>query len=279
MATEADQLRAQLALMQSQQGGGDYTKLIIGGFVVFAIIYWVMTQNEDEPMPTIDPTTIPPGVIPVKPTGPGPVVVIDPTAGQSSGAGNAGSGQTSTVPPAGSGTTTPTNPLAGIKFIRLYSDLDFKGKTKVMLPGMVTDLATKSGSSWNYTWKSMRVTAQTKLEFTRYTGGGRTSRAFAFGLFDVKDIKTWMMSLPALSGNPSIDHGMAMSRDWSGGSGTIKMMVNTGDSQWKADMNKVQQGCLGTIAAWNRSQPGKYNASYCESSLFENASTTATISP
>lgn len=246
-------------------------KLVIAILLTSALIWWFFYHDRENVMPEVDPKDVANHGVPAAPTGDGKTVVIDPTQGQTSGAGSPDADQSST-----SGTTS--NPLAGVKFVRLYAQPDFKGKTTILLPGMTTDLATKSGSNWVFNWKSMRVVPQVKLEFTRYTGGGRTSRAFAFGLFDVKDIKKWMLSLPAISGNPSIDHGMAMNRDWSGGSNVIKLLVNSSDAEWRADMNKVQQGCLNTIAAWNRMSPGRYQPSYCASSLYENASKTATIS-
>lgn len=171
----------------------------------------------------------------------------------------------------------PIDPLAGIKFIRLYSEPEFKGSTKLLLPGTTTSLIEKKGSTWEWKWKSMRVTPQALISFSRYSGGGRTSRAFAKGLFDVSDFSGWFNSVPALSSDYNIDTGMALERSWSGGSNTVNIAVDT-ESSWKDKMNKSYQGCLSTIKSWSKQSPGKYTNEYCANAAPDALNQTFTIS-
>ena len=123
----------------------------------------------------------------------------------------------------------------------------------------------------------MKVTPQALISFSRASGGGRTSRAFSKGLFSVSDLSGWFNSVPALSSDYNIDTGMALERSWSGGSNVVNIAVDT-EATWKAKMNKSYQGCLSTIASWNRSSPGKYKDSYCDNAAPDALSQTFTIS-
>jgi hypothetical protein len=173
---------------------------------------------------------------------------------------------------------TPIDPLAGVKFIRLYSEKDFKGENQLLLPGTTTKLIEKNDDDeWEWSWKSMRVTPQALISFSRYTGGGRTNRAFAKGLFDVKDFPGWFNSIPILSSHYNVDTGMGLERSWSGGSNTINMAVDT-EPTWKDKMNKSYQGCLRTVKVWSNQSPGRYTDSHCDNVAPDALSQTLTIS-
>lgn len=176
--------------------------------------------------------------------------------GQTSGAGDAGAGQTggdgtgddpNINGGTGGGTApAPVDPLAGIKHIKLYPQKNYQGTPKILLPGMVATLGKRQPGG--FVWNSMKVAPQVKLVFVR-----RTSRGFAYGLFNVADIRAYMMSIPAIGGNYQVDTGVALDRAYSGWSDDIQIKVATSDAAWMAEMNTTYQGCIGATKKWNRS--------------------------
>jgi hypothetical protein len=155
------------------------------------------------------------------------------------------------------------DPLAGIKFIRLYKELNYGGEDTLVLPGMRVELIKRVGNAWEFQWKSMKVVQGVKLTLSRYTGGGRTTRAFLNGLYDVKNLQALIMSNPALSSQYNIDSGQALERADNFGTDSTFISVET-DANWASSQQKSYSGCISTIEAWNRSSPGKYQTAYCD---------------
>ena len=155
------------------------------------------------------------------------------------------------------------DPLAGMKFIRLYKELNYGGEDTLVLPGMRVELIKRVGNAWEFQWKSMKVVQGVKLTLSRYTGGGRTTRAFLNGLYDVKNLQALIMSNPALSSQYNIDSGLALERADNFGTDSTFISVET-DANWAASQQKSYSGCISTIEAWNRSSPGKYQTAYCD---------------
>jgi hypothetical protein len=210
------------------------------------------------------------------------------TTGQTSGIGNIADGQTTTlfIPPVDETNInndvvqpqTATDPFTDMKIIKLYKKINYQGDSKIMLPGMKQKLADQLGDkSWDFAWKSMRVTPNVKIQFIRDTGGGRTSRAFAYGIFDVSNIEEFMNSVPAIGSDYNIDTGMGMGRSYGAIGIPIYIHVSPTDDEWVKAQEKSYSGCISTINAWNNGS-GRYTDDYCANTLPKALSTTGTIS-
>jgi hypothetical protein len=165
---------------------------------------------------------------------------------------------------------------AELPAIHLFSEKNFQGQKTTLVPGMRALLAEFKVGSWNFLWKSMQVHPGIKLIFARSTGGGRNARGYAVGYKNVADIEGYMRSVPIIGSNYSIDTGVGLERDFGGKYEPVYIMV-ADDDLWKAMQQDTHQGCLKTVEAWNRSKPGAYNASYCNSSDPSNLAKTVTL--
>lgn len=254
----------------------------IGVVAVLALAYYFIIYKSAN-----DSSAIYNGVLPQIDQAPAPVTPIVPaSSGQTTSNNLPGpSAGQSFTPPADNSTinvpiasTTPVviaapvpiappapvvDPLAGMKFIRLYKELNYGGEDTLVLPGMRVELIKRVGNAWEFQWKSMKVVQGVKLTLSRYTGGGRTTRAFLNGLYDVKNLQALIMSNPALSSQYNIDSGLALERADNFGTDSTFISVET-DANWLASQQKSYSGCISTIEAWNRSSPGKYQTAYCD---------------